>query len=242
MTRLKVVDLYSGMGGMTDTHGGWGDAFRRRGHKVVTIDWEAKFEPDIVADVFTLRAEEIIEKLGATPDIVLASPPCECFSVASISTHWTGGSRAYVPRDDKTRQALRLVQRTLELITELNPRMWIVENPRGVMRKIEPMSLQDRVTVTYCQYGESRMKPTDIWGGHPDTWRPRPMCKNGDPCHERAPRGAKTGTQGIKGSAARAIIPYQLSYEMCLAAESFTGRRPLPTLRREYATGESDAG
>ena len=38
----------------------------------------------------------------------------------------------------------------------------------------------------------------------------KPMCKNGDPCHVSAPRGAKTGTQGIKGHINRSIIPAPL--------------------------------
>ncbi len=53
------------------------------------------------------------------------------------------------------------------------------------------------------------MKPTDIWTNHPDP-KFKPPCKNGDTCHVRAPRGARTGTQGIKGSKDRAVIPYQL--------------------------------
>ena len=56
-----------------------------------------------------------------------------------------------------------------------------------------------RYTVTYCQYGDKRMKPTDIWTNHPNP-KFKPMCKNGDPCHEKAPRGSRSGTQGIKGS------------------------------------------
>ena len=74
------------------------------------------------------------------------------------------------------------------------------------MRKMDFMSGLPRYTVTYCQYGDSRMKPTDIWTNHPDPCF-RPVCHNGDPCHVRAPRGAKTGTQGLKGSRERSIIP-----------------------------------
>lgn len=66
-----------------------------------------------------------------------------------------------------------------------------------------------RYTVTYCQYGESRQKPTDLWSNHPDP-KFKPPCKNGDPCHVRAPRGARTGTQGIVGAKLRAKIPKQL--------------------------------
>ena len=76
-----------------------------------------------------------------------------------------------------------------------------------------------RYTVTYCQYGDTRMKPTDIWTNHPDP-KFRPMCHNGDPCHIAAPRGAKTGTQGLKGSKERSVIPKALCehiVDICIA-------------------------
>ena len=38
----------------------------------------------------------------------------------------------------------------------------------------------------------------------------KPPCHNGDPCHVAAPRGAKTGTQGLKGHIERSIIPDRL--------------------------------
>ena len=66
-----------------------------------------------------------------------------------------------------------------------------------------------RYTVTYCQYGDTRMKPTDIWTNHPNP-NFKPACKNGDKCHVSAPRGSATGTQGIKGSKARSVIPEEL--------------------------------
>ena len=33
------------------------------------------------------------------------------------------------------------------------------------------------------------------------------MCHNGDSCHESAPRGSKTGTQGLKNAKERSVIP-----------------------------------
>ena len=53
------------------------------------------------------------------------------------------------------------------------------------------------------------MKPTDIWTNRPDP-KFKPPCHNGDPCHVSAPRGAKTGTQGLKGTRERAVIPEAL--------------------------------
>jgi hypothetical protein len=74
-----------------------------------------------------------------------------------------------------------------------------------------------RHTVWYCQYGDDRAKPTDIWTNS-KTWIPKPMCKNfkydsegniiNRHCHhESARRGAKTGTQGKD-------LNYQWSYVM----------------------------
>ena len=97
----------------------------------------------------------------------------------------------------------------IDLIRQLRPKYWLIENPRGGMRKMTWMKDLPRYTVTYCQYGDTRMKPTDIWTNHTEP-KFKPMCKNGDPCHVRAPRGAKTGTQGLKLKKDRSRIPAEL--------------------------------
>ena len=79
----------------------------------------------------------------------------------------------------------------------------------------------DRETVWYCQYGDNRAKPTDIWTNSKN-WKPRKMCKNykngniiDKHCHhESARRGAKTGTQGRKNSYFRSKIPNELCNEI----------------------------
>ena len=62
-------------------------------------------------------------------------------------------------------------------------------------------------TVTYCQYGFKYMKPTDIWSNNSDWQMIAKSCKAGMTCHEPAPRGAKTGLQGVKGVDKGAIPP-----------------------------------
>ncbi|MBC1548256.1 DNA cytosine methyltransferase, partial [Listeria sp. FSL L7-1435] len=84
-----------------------------------------------------------------------------------------------------------------------------IENPRGGLRKMNFMQGIARYTVTYCQYGDNRMKPTDIWTNHPEPLF-KQMCKNGDTCHVSAPRGSSTGTQGIKNKVDRSKIPDKL--------------------------------
>ena len=154
-----------------------------------------------------------VTKVPFQPDIIWSSPPCTSFSVASIGHHWTGGKGAYIPKTDGARLGLKLVEKTIEIINHFQPTYWFIENPRGVLRKMEIMKGLKRNTVTYCQYGDERMKPTDIWTNS-DVWVPRPMCKNGDPCHVAAPRGSRTGTQGRSNAYERSKIPDELCQEI----------------------------
>lgn len=175
------------------------------GHSTLTVDINPSLEPDIVQD---LLGGAIVLPYGV--DILWASPPCEGFSVAAIGKNW---NRDYTPKSDRAVEAQELVQETLDVIDEFKPKWWFIENPRGMLRKMSFMQNFRRVTVTYCQYGDTRMKPTDIWT-NAYWWKPRPMCKNGSPCHEAAPRGSRTGTQGIKGAKDRGRIPPALFEEL----------------------------
>lgn len=144
------------------------------------------------------------------PDVIWASPDCTTYSIAAISHHRR-------KEDDGNLMAVseyakfcdRVNTHVLKLIQELQPKYWFIENPRGGLRKMRFMQGLPRYTVTYCQYGDTRMKPTDIFTNHPNPCF-KPPCHNGDSCHVAAPRGAKTGTQGIKGHIERSIIPDSL--------------------------------
>lgn len=197
---MKVLELFAGTRSI-------GRAFEARGHEVFSIDWEPSFEDiDICADVLTVSANDILERFGR-PDVIWASPDCTTYSIAAISHHREREeSGNLAPRSDYAKVCDRVNLHVHGLIMALSPRFWFIENPRGGMRKMDFMHGLPRYTVTYCQYGDTRMKPTDIWTNHP---QPDflPPCKNGDPCHERAPRGAKTGTQGRKDHVERSRIP-----------------------------------
>jgi hypothetical protein len=166
-----------------------------------------------------------VNKVPFQPDIIWASPPCTSFSVASIGHHWTGGKGAYIPKTDGARLGFELVKKTIEIINHFQPTYWFMENPRGVLRKLPVVQGLKKNTVTYCQYGDERMKPTDIWTNS-DVWIPRPMCKNGDPCHVAAPRGSRTGTQGRSNAYERSKIPDELCNEIltsCIKGNFFVG-------------------
>jgi hypothetical protein len=188
-----------------------GKAAEASGWKVFSVEWDKRFENiDLYADILTVTAEDILEKFGR-PDVIWASPDCTTFSIAAIShhrrkNHETGNLD---PVSEYAKFCDKVDQHVLDLIRELNPKFYFIENPRGGMRKMTWMQGLPRYTVTYCQYGDNRMKPTDIWTNHPNP-NFKPMCKNGDSCHEPAPRGSKTGTQGLKGSKERSVIPQML--------------------------------
>jgi site-specific DNA-cytosine methylase len=119
-------------------------------------------------------------------------------SVAAISKHRQREANGNLqPRSDYAKQCDEVNKHLIELIQELKPKYWFIENPRGAFRKMDFIKPFPRYTVTYCKYGERRMKPTDIWTNHPAP-NFEPPCKNGDTCHDAAPRGAKTGTQSLK--------------------------------------------
>jgi len=204
---LKVLDLFSGLNG-------WGDPWKDRGHDVFSIDNDPRFGADLVKDMFEVELVDIPWQ----PDVILASPPCTHFTVMRIGANW---NHDHTPKTDGARESLRLVKRTLWLIEELEPKFWVIENPRGKLRKLSPMTMYDRRTVTYCHYGEARMKPTDLWSNR---WHRLPSlelrepCSNGAPCHTAAPRGSRTATQGME-SADAAKVPHLLSLAFCEAAE-----------------------
>ena len=198
-----TVELFSGTGSFSKVA-------TELGHMTFQTDNNLIDHLDLVIDVRDIDVENHIP--FDEVDVLWASPPCEGFSVAAIGKNW---NHDHTPKTDSARLGMQLVKHTLRLIDEIEPKWWFIENPRGKLRKMPFMEELDcvRHTVTYCQYGDTRMKPTDIWT-NARWWKPRPMCKNGMPCHVAAPRGSTTGTQGIKGYKDRSRIPPELFHEI----------------------------
>ncbi len=200
---MKVLELFAGSCSFSNVAATYGFETYTTDHK----QYDTKINQ--IVDIFNFN----INKVPFKPDIIWASPPCTTFSIASCSKHWTAPD-ASGNREPKTKEAetgLLMLEQTLWIIFNLQPKYYFIENPRGLMRKMPQVQYLPRYTVAYCKYGDKRMKPTDIWTNLPFDAK---MCKNGNPCHEAAPRGSKTGTQGLKNNHERSKIPYLLSREI----------------------------
>lgn len=198
---MKTIELFSGTKSFSKV-------MAKYGHSTYTIDNDAELKPDLCKNIF------FIDSVDA--DIIWASPPCQGFSVAVIGRNW---NKDYTPKTDSAQLAMELAQHTIKIIENSKPKFYFIENPRGMLRKMPFMEefLKRtggvRHTVSYCQYGDTRQKPTDIWTNCLK-WKPKPICSPGSKCHEAAPRGSRTGTQGIKGAKDRGRIPSRLFEEI----------------------------
>lgn len=214
---MKVLELFAGTRSI-------GTAFEAHDHEVFSVDWDESFENiDLHVDIGTLTAQEVLDRFGR-PDVIWASFDCTTFSIAGIGHHRRKNPQTgeLEPISDYAKQCDQIDQHVLELIRELRPALYFIENPRGGLRKMSWMQKMPRHTVTYCQYGDTRMKPTDIWTNHPAPDF-KPPCKNGDPCHDRAPRGSRSGTQGLRNAKERSVIPSLLCEHIVEICERHLG-------------------
>lgn len=192
---MKVLDLFCGLGG-------WASAFTVRGHEVVGVDWDERFSPDVGADVFDLKPKD----LPGPFDIVLASPPCEKFSVLTLGRNWHRDGR---PKTGGAAKAEALVWATRILIEALDPAFFLIENPTGKLRVLRPLADLEMRTVTYCQYGAPWRKSTDLWGGFPPSLVLRPVCTPSAPCHMASDVGERIHPLAAKDGGRRGGGPTQ---------------------------------
>lgn len=217
---MKILELFSGLECISN-------AFRERGHECFTVDWDERFPSSLYTDISKITTQDIIDKFGI-PDVVWIGTDCTSYSVAAISKHRRKNEETgnLDPISDYAKFCDNMnvhVKQIIKELQELNPKLiywW--ENPVGALRKMDFMQDMPRYTITYCQYNFNYRKGTDIWTNHPNPCF-KPPCKNGMHCHEAASRGAKTGLQGIKDKALKAIYPPLLCEHIVDVCEDYFG-------------------
>ena len=205
---MKILELFAGSRSI-------GNTAEALGHQVFSVDVKPFEGIDLVKDIEHLEFDDI----PFIPHMIWASPPCTTYSLAGISHHRHEGTLE--PKTEFAEKSDRLVKRTLEIIDYFEGfgAIYYIENPRATLRNTTMMQGIPRKTVWYCRYGSPIAKPTDIFSNNIYNplfnefgWKPRSECWNNNKhCHhEAAPRGSRTGLQGLKGNYERSKIPEQL--------------------------------
>lgn len=123
---MKVLELFAGTRSI-------GKAFEEHGHEVFSVEWNKDFENiDLYADIGQITAQDILEKFGH-PDVIWASPDCTSYSVSAISKHRRKNKEtgSLDPISEYAKFCDTVNKHVVELIKELNPKYWFIENPRG---------------------------------------------------------------------------------------------------------------
>lgn len=121
------------------------------GYKCFTVDFNKKYNPDLCIDILNFDIS-MLPKEFQNPDIVWASPPCTEYSHAKRR-----GIR-------KIEYANKVVLKTLSLIKQLKPYVWIIENPQtGLLKNQTIMWDIPFSDASYCKYGYSYRKQTRFW-------------------------------------------------------------------------------
>ena len=134
MSGKVMIDLFCGLGGASDP-------FRAAGWRVIGVDIEARFRPDVVADVRALPLKRF------HVDLLWASIPCD--GIARAMLPW----KYERPEDVDLSPAVA----TRQLIGELQPQTWIVECSRLSRRFLTPIFGAVRAQTTGHAFWSNRV-------------------------------------------------------------------------------------
>lgn len=226
--RLKCVDLFSGLGGFSES-------MLQRGWELTRFDFDDSFShiPNTkIANVLDLTPDD----LPSDPDLILASPPCTHFSTAAGWRYWKGGFMA-----PEVKESIELVKYTLDLIYKIDPEYWVLENPRGMLRRVIGLPV---ITTFWGSWGMPYLKPTDLWGKLPAIdWPSYPKLeplresthgkhlgaqanKTDLLRHYYGPTETKTGKgllDLISAPALRSLVPFAFSDALAISIEDCRG-------------------
>lgn len=183
---MRVLDLFSGLGGFSE-------AFLRAGDEVCRVENNpllSEVPKTSMDDVFAVRDRlEDYQQRGIPMreyDVLLAAPPCREFSLAYSAP------RAKAQRNgEEFEPNMQPLEATLDIIDMTKPRYWVIENVIGSIR-------------FFKEYG---LEPRQIHGSHV-LYGNFPMFQ----CGKLPTKASKdTNSQNPLRANLKALIPFELS-------------------------------
>jgi len=197
--RPIIVDFFSGLGGFSSGFHGPGDNGVE--WEVVTVELEERFEPTVCIDIMALLPDQ----LPFRPELLVASPPCQAFSHLALWKYWKDQRPSYAAV-----KSIGLVAKTFWLIERVQPTFWVVENPRGYLRKVIGLPT---TTQWWGSWGKPYPKPTDLWAKFPPSLKLRGEPKN----------LTDTVVGHSQDASVRSLIPEEFSHALRNAVEHDLG-------------------
>jgi len=162
--KLKIFELFKGTGSV-------GKIANKLGLDVVSLDFEEKYEPDILTDILDWDYTKWAKDNNFKPDLIWASPPCNTYSPLAYPLKERNPKTA-VAYSKRAKIGTKILYRTLEIIDyfiKLNPNLlFVIENPKGMMRNDKKIKKLEIDTTTYCAYGDFKRKLTDFFNNLPN--------------------------------------------------------------------------
>ena len=166
------------------------------GYNIFTIDNNPKHNPDICKNILEIKKSDIPYK----PDIIWASPPC---------TDYSHAKRKGVSHMELSNM---YVIKTLNLISVLNPKFWVLENPQTGTLKfqyfMEDLPFSD---VDYCMYGMPYRKRTRLWNNFNYVGN---RCNHSGKHKDSCGNGTKKYTTQHYNNIEKGSIPKSLIYDL----------------------------
>lgn len=154
---LELIELFCGSAEVSR-------AFKEFNFQTFTVDKrnrKGKCVPDLCADILKIHAAVFPFK---SPGVIWAAVPCDAYSNAAGNYYRDGSGYK-----ESTKYFNSLLRKTIQLIEEIKPTVYFIENPRGSLRYNKVMIdflARTHGTIHECtlgSYGFPTTKPTDIF-------------------------------------------------------------------------------
>ena len=175
--KYKLLELFKGTGSV-------GKVAHRMNMDVQSLDVESKYEPNVLVDILEWDYKKWVRDNNFVPDFIWASPPCNTYSPLVYPLKERDPKTAE-PFSDRAKVGTQILYKTLQIIKyfqKINPKLlFVIENPRGMMRNDKQIKKLDLNNTLYCLYNDFKRKSTDFFTNVPNGLKLKQGTKCPDP-------------------------------------------------------------